>query len=408
MTYRKAYEKLEAVGQLHVLEHYDSLSETQKKNLLEDIALTDFTVLSYLEKREELMKKGVITPLAAMELPEIERSRSWFEELGCRAIRQGQVGAVLLAGGMGTRLGSNEPKGMYDIGLTKPVYIFERIRSNLLDVVQKAHAWIHLFIMTSDKNHERPVAFLAEHDYFGYKPGYIHFFRQEMAPASDYNGKVYMERPDKIANSPNGNGGWYSSMANGRILEIVKNRGIEWLNVFAVDNVLQRMADPCFVGATIARGCSCGAKVVKKNAPDEKVGVMCLEDGRPSIVEYYDLTDELMHTKNENGEPAYNFGAILNYLFQVKALEQTISRKLPLHIVEKKIPHMDDDGNFVEPDKPNGYKYETLVLDMVHMMDSCLPYEVKREYEFAPIKNMTGIDSVDTARELCRINGIEL
>ena len=292
MTYRKAYEKLEAVGQLHVLEHYDSLSETQKKNLLEDIALTDFTVLSYLEKRDELMRKGVITPLAAMELPEIERSRAWFEELGCRAIRQGQVGAVLLA--------------------------------------------------------------------------------------------------------------------NGRILEIVKNRGIEWLNVFAVDNVLQRMADPCFVGATIARGCSCGAKVVKKNAPDEKVGVMCLEDGRPSIVEYYDLTDELMHAKNENGEPAYNFGAILNYLFQVKALEQTISRELPLHIVEKKIPHMDDDGNFVEPDKPNGYKYETLVLDMVHMMDSCLPYEVKREYEFAPIKNMTGIDSVDTARELCRINGIEL
>ena len=229
-----------------------------------------------------------------------------------------------------------------------------------------------------------------------------------MAPASYYMGKVYMERPDKIANSPNGNGGWYSSMANGRILEIVKNRGIEWLNVFAVDNVLQRMADPCFVGATIARGCSCGAKVVKKNAPDEKVGVMCLEDGRPSIVEYYDLTDELMHAKNENGEPAYNFGAILNYLFQVKALEQTISRELPLHIVEKKIPHMDDDGNFVEPDKPNGYKYETLVLDMVHMMDSCLPYEVKREYEFAPIKNMTGIDSVDTARELCRINGIEL
>lgn len=408
MTYRKAYEKLEAVGQLHVLEHYDSLSETQKKNLLEDIALTDFTVLSYLEKREELMKKGVITPLAAMEIPEIERSRDWFEELGYRAIRQGQVGAVLLAGGMGTRLGSNEPKGMYDIGLTKPVYIFERILSNLLDVVQKAHAWIHLFIMTSDKNHEQTVAFLAEHDYFGYKPGYIHFFRQEMAPASDYNGKVYMERPDKIANSPNGNGGWYSSMANGRILEIVKNRGIEWLNVFAVDNVLQRMADPCFVGATIARGCSCGAKVVKKNAPDEKVGVMCLEDGRPSIVEYYDLTDELMNARNENGEPAYNFGAILNYLFQVKALEQTISRKLPLHIVEKKIPHMDDDGNFVEPEKPNGYKYETLVLDMVHMMDSCLPYEVKREYEFAPIKNMTGIDSVDTARELCRKNGIEL
>lgn len=408
MTFQKAYEKLAAAGQLHVLAHFDSLTQTQQKNLLNDIELTDFTVLSYLEKREELMKKGVITPLAAMELSEIEKSRALFEEVGYRAIRQGKVGTVLLAGGMGTRLGFDEPKGMYDIGLTRPVYIFERIISNLMDVVQKASAWIHLFIMTSDKNHEATVAFLREHDYFGYDPGYIHFFRQEMAPASDYNGKVYMEGPDKIANSPNGNGGWYSSMANGRILEIVKNRGIEWLNVFAVDNVLQRMADPCFVGATIARGCTSGAKVVKKNAPDEKVGVMCLEDGRPSIVEYYDLTDELMNAKNEKGEPAYYFGAILNYLFEVKALEETISEKLPLHIVEKKIPYMDDNGNFIKPDKPNGYKYETLVLDMVHMMDSCLPYEVDRRYEFAPIKNMTGIDSVETARELCLKNGIEL
>lgn len=408
MTYQKAYEKLETAGQLHVLKHFDLLTETQQKNLLKDIELTDFTVLSYLEKREELMKKGVITPLAAMEIPEIEKNRAWFEELGYRAIRQGKVGAVLLAGGMGTRLGFDEPKGMYDIGLTKPVYIFERIICNLMDVVQKASAWIHLFIMTSDKNHEATVAFLTEHDYFGYKPGYIHFFKQEMAPASDYNGKVYMEGPDKIANSPNGNGGWYSSMSNGKILDIVKNKGIDWLNVFAVDNVLQRMADPCFVGATIAKNCVCGAKVVKKNAPDEKVGVMCMEDGRPSIVEYYDLTEELMNAKNEKGEPAYYFGAILNYLFEVKALEETISRKLPLHIVEKKIPYMDDDGNFIKPDKPNGYKYETLVLDMVHMMNSCLPYEVDRHYEFAPIKNMTGIDSVETARKMCQENGIEL
>lgn len=408
MTYQEAYKKLEAAGQLHVLKHYDSLTQAQQTNLLADIDLTDFTVLSYLEKREELMKRGIITPLAAMEISEIEKSRAWFEELGYRAIRQGKVGTVLLAGGMGTRLGFDEPKGMYDIGLTKPVYIFERIISNLLDVVQKASAWIHLFIMTSDKNHKATVNFLEEHDYFGYEAGYIHFFRQEMAPASDYNGKVYMERPDKIANSPNGNGGWYSSMANGKILEIVKNRGIEWLNVFAVDNVLQRMADPCFIGATIAKGCTSGAKVVKKNAPDEKVGVICLEDGRPSIVEYYDLTEELMNARNEKGEPAYCFGAILNYLFEVKALEETISRKLPLHIVEKKIPYMGDDGNFISPDKPNGYKYETLVLDMVHMMDSCLPYEVDRHYEFAPIKNMTGIDSVETARILCQENGIIL
>ena len=408
MTYEKAYEKLAAAGQLHVLKHFDSLTGEQRENLLNDIELTDFTVLSYLEKREELMRKGVITPLAAMELPEIEKNRAHFEKIGLGAIRAGKVGTVLLAGGMGTRLGFDEPKGMFDIGLTKPVYIFERILSNLLDVVRAASAWVPLFIMTSDKNHEATTEFLKKHHYFGYSPEYIHFFRQEMAPASDYNGKVYMERHDKIANSPNGNGGWYSSMANGQILKVVKDKGIEWLNVFAVDNVLQRMADPCFVGATIAKGCASGAKVVKKNAPDEKVGVMCLEDGRPSIVEYYDLTEELMNAKNEKGEPAYYFGAILNYLFKVEALEGTISKKLPLHIVEKKIPYMDEDGNFINPGSPNGYKYETLVLDMVHMMDSCLPYEVERRLEFAPIKNMTGIDSVETARKLCLECGIEL
>lgn len=135
MTYHEAYKKLEAAGQLHILKHYEQLSEIQKKNLLEDISLTDFSVLAYLEKREELMQKGEITPLAAMEISEIEKSRAWFEELGYRAIRQGKVGTVLLAGGMGTRLGSDEPKGMYDIGLTRTVYIFERIISNLLEVV---------------------------------------------------------------------------------------------------------------------------------------------------------------------------------------------------------------------------------------------------------------------------------
>ncbi len=408
MTYQEAYAKLDAAGQTHALQYYDSLTEEEKGNLLNQINLTDFSVLSYLEKRDELAKKGVITPLKAMEVPEIESNREWFEELGLRAIRQGKVGAVLLAGGMGTRLGFEEPKGMYDIGLTKPVYIFERILSNLMEVVTRASVWIHLFIMTSDKNHDATVAFLKEKDYFGYKPGYIHFFRQEMAPASDFNGRVFMEARDRISNSPNGNGGWFSSMVNGGTLEIIKSQGIEWLNVFAVDNVLQRIADPCFIGATLAKKCKSGAKVVKKNAPDEKVGVICLEDGRPSIVEYYELTDELMNAKDEKGDPAYYFGVILNYLFQVDALQRVDSKVLPLHIVEKKIPYMDENGKLIKPEQPNGYKYETLILDMVHMMDSCLPYEVVRNYEFAPIKNMTGIDSVESARKLCLENGIEL
>ena len=135
---------------------------------------------------------------------------------------------------------------------------------------------------------------------------------------------------------------------------------------------------------------------------------MCLEDGRPSIVEYYELTDELMTAKDEKGDPAYNFGVILNYLFKESALAEILEKKLPLHVVEKKIPYMAADGTFVKPEEPNGYKFESLVLDMIHQMDSCLPFEVVRNKEFAPIKNKTGIDSVESARALLQENGVEL
>ena len=197
-------------------------------------------------------------------------------------------------------------------------------------------------------------------------------------------------------------------MIRNNLLDLVHSAGIEWLNVFAVDNVLQRIADPTFVGATIAKNCVVGAKVVRKNAPDEKVGVMCLEDGKPSIVEYYELTEELMNAKDAKGDPAYNFGVILNYLFKVTELERIMEQNMPLHIVEKKIPYLDADGNLVKPESPNGYKFESLVLDMIHQMDSCLPYEVVRNKEFAPIKNKTGVDSVESARALLQENGVTL
>ena len=314
----------------------------------------------------------------------------------------------MLAGGMGTRLGSDDPKGMYNVGITKDLYIFECLINNLMDVVKATGAWIHLFIMTSDKNNDATIQFLTKKDFFGYKAEYVHFFKQEMAAATDYNGKIYLEEKGKLSTSPNGNGGWFISLKNAGLLDVVKTEGIEWLNVFAVDNVCQRIADPVFVGATIEKACAVGAKVVRKNAPDEKVGVMCLEDGKPSIVEYYELTEELMEAKDEKGDPAYNFGVILNYLFRVDALEKLLDGSLPLHIVEKKIPYLDGDGNLVKPQEPNGYKFESLVLDMIHQMDSCLPFEVVRNREFAPIKNKTGVDSVESARELLKENGVEL
>ena len=380
----------------------------QNEKLTKRLEEIDFSVLEHIERKETVNERGVFAPLDAVEVSEIEARGAEFKELGLKAIREGKVGAVLIAGGQGTRLGLDRPKGTLNIGVAKELYLFEQLLRNLMDVTDEAGVYVPLYIMTSNINNADTTAFFEEHDYFGYPKDYVKFFVQEMVPACDYEGRIYMESQTEVAMSPNGNGGWFSSMVNAGLLSDIKERGIEWINVFAVDNCLQRIADPMFVGATIAYGCESGAKVVRKAAPDERVGVLCTEDGKPSIAEYYEMTEEMATARKENGDLKYGFGVILNYLFSEKKLEQIADARMPIHVVEKKIPYMDVDGTFVKPEQPNGYKFETLVLDMVHMMDDCIPYEVVREREFAPIKNLHGVDSLDSARELMKGCGIEL
>ena len=341
-----------------------------------------------------------------MELPEIEGKKAQFKEVGLDAVRNCKVGAILLAGGQGTRLGFDKAKGMYNIGVTKELYIFEQLVENLKKVTNEAGAYVPLYVMTSDKNDEQTRAFFEEHDFFGYDKDFVKFFVQEMVPAVDFEGNVLIEAEDSLAMSPNGNGGWFSSLLKAGLGEDLKEKGVEWLNVFAVDNVLQQIADPVFVGATIASGCVSGAKVVRKVDPYERVGALCLEDGKPSIIEYYELTPEMAEATNEAGSLLYGFGVILNYLFSVEKLLEIAEKQMPLHIVEKKVPYLDENGNFIKPETPNAYKFETLILDMVYLMDDCLSFEVEREKEFAPVKNATGVDSVESARELLQKNGI--
>ena len=382
-NFETARELLASLDQEHVLAFYDRLSGAEQAGLLNQVLSLDFSCLRTLKNENPAEGRGVITPLTAMQLPEIEARRDEFAASGTRSIKNGEIAAVLLAGGMGTRLGSSDPKGMYDIGVTRPVFIFERLITNLLAVVKETGTWIRLLVMTSEKNDEATRSFFKEHDFFGYNPECVTFFMQDAAPCTDFEGKILLEAPDRIATSPNGNGGWFATMLRLGIVDELKKAGVKWLNVFAVDNVLQKIADPAFIGAVLLSGCASGSKVVRKANRDEKTGVMCLEDGRPSVIEYTEMTDELLDAKDENGEPAYNFGVILNYLFNMEELIRA-------------------------PEEPNGIKFELFILDLVKKLPGCLPYEVAREKEFAPIKNKTGVDSVDSARELCRLNGIEL
>lgn len=408
MNIVQAIEALRTHGQEEVAARMEKLAPEAQERMAAQVAQIDWKMIEDIQnhqKAEEIEKK--VEPLSAVEQKDIEANKESYTATGMKAIQEGKVAAVLLAGGQGTRLGLDKPKGTLNIGEHKDLYLFEQLVNNLLDVVKQTGAYVPLYIMTSEKNNDDTVAFFKEHQYFGYDASFVTFFVQNMAPSVDYDGKLYMESEDSLAMSPNGNGGWFLSMISAGLDQDLKKRGVEWINVFAVDNILQRIADPTFVGATIQAGCSCGSKVVRKASPDEKVGVMCKVNGHPSIIEYYEMSEELANLRREDGELVYGFGVILNYLFKLDTLIEIADRNLPLHIVEKKIPYINEKNELVKPEKPNGYKFEQLVLDMVEMMDDCVPYEVVREHEFAPIKNKTGVDSIESAKELLKLNGIE-
>ena len=401
----KAY--LQKHNQSQLLQYYDELSAEEQLRLLKQIEYTNFNIVKNIEISQSGSGNGKITPPAnTVSIEEAARRRIQFETVGLNMLAEGKVGAVLLAGGQGSRLGYDGPKGTFNIGVTRELSIFEQLMRNVSDVTSQTGRAFPLFIMTSTVNDVATRSFFEEHSYFGYPRDEIHFFIQDVAPACDYDGKVFLDDKGRISLMPNGNGGWYSSLVNNGLGRILERDNIEWLNVFGVDNVLQRICDPAFIGATILKRCRCGAKVVKKTSPDEKVGVLCTQDGKPSIVEYFEMPEDLKN-KTKKGELVYRYGVILNYLFNVHDLNLTLSGKLPYHLADKAIAHMEN-GVRVTPSKPCGYKFETLVVDMVRLMGSCLAYEVEREREFAPVKNATGTDSVDTARELLRKNGVVL
>ncbi len=397
---------LEKYGQTQLLDYYGELDEEKKAELLSAISQIDFTAISGVDFHAE-RQVGEISPADALSLAEVEAGREEFEKIGLQAIRSGKVAAVLLAGGQGTRLGLDAPKGTFNIGVNRELSIFGCQMNNLLQVVEKAGVYPHLFVMTSTVNHEQTTEFFERNAYFGYDASKIHFYVQKTAPAFSFDGKILLEQKHKPVLTPNGNGGWYSSLKEAECGRIIEEAGIEWLNVYGVDNVLQKICDPVFIGATLKSGLACSGKVVRKVSAEEKVGVLCKEDGLPSVVEYFEMPTVKKTLKDADGKLIYCFGVTLNYLFSVKKLDEVSANKLPYHLATKKISCISGGEVFV-PEEPNGYKLECLAVDLVKLMGSCLGVEVEREKEFAPVKNMTGADSVDTARALLIKNGVEI
>ncbi|MCD7728737.1 MAG: UTP--glucose-1-phosphate uridylyltransferase [Clostridia bacterium] len=404
MDYSQAKKLLSEHGQTQLLDYYAELSEGERADLICQIASLDFGLLDGIGNTGT-RKIGKLSPVQTLGVAEVEKNRAAYYAAGIDALNKGLVAAVLLAGGQGTRLGSDKPKGMFDIGVTRELSIFAQQFENIKQVTANLKTPFDVFVMTSDINDADTRLFFKEKHYFGYPEEKIHFFTQDMSPTCSFDGKIYLEEKGKIFLSPNGNGGWYSSLMGSPAGKAVREGDIKWLNVYSVDNVLQRICDPVFIGATLINGTDCSSKVVKKANAAERVGVLCIEDGKPAIVEYYEMPEDLASATGADGELIFGYGVTLNYLFKVDKLDAILENRLPVHLSKKVIPHIIN-GEKVHPDEPNGYKLEILVLDMIKLMDSCLAVEVVREREFAPVKNRTGVDSVDTARELLRKNGI--
>mmetsp|Transcript_6800 Transcript_6800/g.15054 ORF Transcript_6800/g.15054 Transcript_6800/m.15054 type:complete len:483 (+) Transcript_6800:152-1600(+) len=417
--------RCEAVGQSHILAHLssDTISEDAKLTFLRSIDEIPLEKLaSFLQgalDEEEKLKKGsgdnaseedVIEPFTGgasttttdpAQLAALAEAKT----LGMKAVANGEVAALLLAGGQGTRLGYDGPKGMYDIGLPSKRTLFqfmaERIKKLGL-LSGKGEKAVPFYIMTSPLNHKATTEYFASQNNFGID---VKFFPQGTLPALTPEGKMILETPTSLAVAPDGNGGIYPALVKHGILDDMKSRGIKYIHAFGVDNALVKPADPTFVGYCLAQSADCGNKVLWKTSPDEKVGVVATRRRSSCIVEYSDISKEMSELTDENGRLVFGAGNICNHFYTLDFMTNVIVPNLGnmYHVARKKIPYYDENTKeTVKPTSNNGIKLESFIFDVFPLSKTMAVLDVSREEEFAPVKNPPGTatDSPDSARRL--------
>lgn len=402
--YLAAKQKVERYHQEHLLNYFDKLSDEEKIKLLDEILTIDFNQMEELyelTKKEEVFKNSKIEPISYIEKAKIaEEDKNHYIKLGEEIIRSGKYAVVTMAGGQGTRLGHEGPKGTFDIGLASHKSIFEILTDKLLEARKTYGVNIPWYLMTSEENNEETIAFFEEHDYFGYPKEYVSFFVQGKLPMIDVEGKILLTEKGMVKQAADGHGGVFESMRRNGIVYDMLSRGIEWTFIGLVDNVLAKIVDPILIGLTVDKKVlASGTSIVKKD-PTERVGVYCKRDGRPGVVEYTEITKEMSEARDENGELYFGEANMLCNLFSIKVLDDIANNKLPFHVAFKKAKYIDSKGNLVVPEKPNAYKFETFLFDAFGSLDDMAILRVKREEEFAPVKNAQGSDSPETARKL--------
>ncbi|EDV28617.1 uncharacterized protein TRIADDRAFT_20208 [Trichoplax adhaerens] len=415
----RLYHKLKAYHQENLLQYWDELDQTQRQLLADDIDSLDLQYVT--QSFEKVMQTGQshsqkkddhILPLPEdvyCTLPNVDSHRQDWQTLGLNLIADNKVAVILLAGGQGTRLGVDYPKGMYCVGLPSGKSLYQIQGERMFRLQQLAQertgkkGTIPWYIMTSQHTKQQTRNYFEKHKFFGLNEKDIMFFEQSTLPCFDFDGKIILAAPDKIARAPNGNGGLYSALSNCGILKDMQDRGIAHIQAYCVDNILIKMVDPVFTGYCASKNADCGAKVVRKVDASESVGLVCLCDGTYQVIEYSEISKEMTEKRNKNGELMFNAANICNHYFSYDFLSQTVSAReneLPHHMARKKIPYVNESGQTVKPETPNGIKMEKFVFDVFLFSKNFAVMEVKREDEFSPLKNKcgTGRDCPETAK----------
>lgn len=397
---------LKKYNQEQLLNGFENLDENKQNKLLKQILNIDFELINSLyanTKKENLENNDLIEPMDYLDKNKLYDNYKYYENIGRHAIMQGKLAAVTMAGGQGTRLGHNGPKGTYDIGLDSHKSLFELLADSLKESAKKYGVTIPWFIMTSKENNEETIQFFEKNRYFGYqKDRNIFFFKQGELPMVDTEGKILIGEDGLIKQAADGHGGIYESLVKSGMTEKMRQLNIEWVFIGGVDNCLVKMVDAVLMGIAIDKGVTVACKSIVKANPHEKVGVFCKRNGKPSVIEYSEITDEMAEAIDENGGLLYGESHILCNLFNIDAVERMGATPLPYHSAFKKAKYIDKDGNLIVPDSPNSYKFEAFLFDAFGEVDDMAILRVKREEEFAPVKNSddAGVDCPSVARKM--------